>query len=232
MFPGKDSNNMSPAVTDFCNHLSMNLNISNPALGTNRKIETFPPGLTPGRNGPLAPVPAFCRSKGERGMTVPEMMVGVSVGALVLMVMAMVFMNSARSFAAVGHYVSMDRNSRNALDRMSREIRSAGDLVEFSPTHLKFVGYGQTNSFLVYDWNASSRQLTEWKTGQSKTNVLLSECDKLAFDMRRVSLAPTTLVSEGKAIKVNWKCSRAILGKKLTSEDMGQALIIIRNKPI
>ena len=165
-------------------------------------------------------------------MTVPEMVVSVGVGSLILMVMAVVFMSSARSFAALGHYVSMDRNSRNAMDRMTREIRRAGDLIEFSSTHLKFVGYGQTNSFLVYDWNANSRQLTEWKTGQAKTNVLLSECDNLAFDMSRVSLVPTTIISEGKAIKVNWKCSRTILGKKLTSEDMGQALIIIRNKPI
>jgi hypothetical protein len=183
-------------------------------------------------NRPVGPGAAFSRCKAARGMTVPEMMVGVGVGSLILMVMAVVFTSSARSFAALGHYVSMDRNSRNAMDRMTREIRQAGDLIEFSPTHLKFVGYEQTNSFLVYDWNANSRQLTEWKTGQATTNVLLSECDKLAFYMSRVSLAPTTVVAEGKAIKVNWECSRKILGKKTTSEDMGQALIIIRNKPI
>jgi type II secretory pathway component PulJ len=117
----------------------MNLNISNPALGTKRKMKTW-------------------------GMTVPEMMVAVAVGSLVLMVMAMVFTTSARSFVALGNYVSMDCNSRNALDRMTREIRRAGDLIEFSPTHLKFVAYGQTNSFLEYDWDANSRQLTEWKT--------------------------------------------------------------------
>jgi hypothetical protein len=199
----------------------MNLNISNAAKP---KRKTTCPSV--------GPVPAFYRFKGARGMTVPEMVVAGGVGCVVLMIMAMIFMSSARSFAALGHYVSMDRNSRNALDQMTREIRQAGDLIEFSPTHLKFVGYGQSNSFLVYDWNASSRQLTEWKSGQATTNVLLSECDELAFDMRRGSFAPTTLVAEGKAIKVNWKCSRKILGKQLTSEDMGQALIIIRNKPI
>ena len=191
----------------------MKLNNGNPALGTKT-------------------LSAFFRCKAARGMTVPEMVISVGVGSLILMVMAVVFTSSARSFAALGHYVSMDRNSRNAMDRMTREIRRAGDLIEFSSTHLKFVGYGQTNSFLVYDWNANSRQLTEWKTGQATTNVLLSECDDLAFNMSRVSLVPTTIISEGKAIKVNWKCSRTILGKKLTSEDMGQALIIIRNKPI
>jgi prepilin-type N-terminal cleavage/methylation domain-containing protein len=204
----------------------MKLNISHSALGTKQKMKTFPIGLTPGLNRPIF------RSQAARGMTVPEMMVAVAIGSLVLMVMAMVFTTSARSFAALGNYVSMDCNSRNALDRMTREIRRAGDLIEFSPTHLKFVAYGQTNSFLEYDWDANSRQLTEWKTGQAMPNVLLSECDELAFYMRKGSFAPTAVVSEGKAIKVAWTCSRTILGKKTTSEDMGQALIIIRNKPI
>jgi prepilin-type N-terminal cleavage/methylation domain-containing protein len=210
----------------------MNLNISNRALGTKRKMKTSPVGPTPDLNGRIGPVSAFSGSKTVRGMTLPEMMVSVGVGSLVLMIMAVVFTSSARSFAALGHYVSMDRNSRAALDRMSREIRQAGDLIEFSPTRLKFVSYEQTNSFLVYNWDATSRELTEWKTGQATTNVLLNECDDLAFKMSRVSLAPTTVVAEGKAIKVNWKCSRTILGKKSTSEDMGQALIIIRNKAI
>jgi prepilin-type N-terminal cleavage/methylation domain-containing protein len=204
----------------------MNLNICNPAFATKRKMKTFPAGLTPGLNRP------FFRSKAARGMTVPEMMVAVAIGSMVLTVMAIVFKTSALSFAALGNYVSMDCSSRNALDRMSRDIRQAGDLIEFNPTHLKFANYGQTNSFLEYDWDANSRQLTEWKTGQAIPKVLLSECDELAFYMSKGSLAPTTVVSEGKAIKVAWTCSRTILGKKTTSEDMGQALIIIRNKPI
>jgi hypothetical protein len=31
-------------------------------------------------------------------------------------------------------------------------------------------------------------------------------------------------------LSVNWKCSRTILGNKSTTEDMQQALIVIRNK--
>ena len=165
-------------------------------------------------------------------MTLPEMMVSVAVGCVVLMVMAIVFTSSARSFVSLGNYVSMNRNSRNALDRMSREIRRAGDLTEFSPTHLKFARYGMTNSFLVYSWAANSRQLTEWMSGTAKTNILLSECDQLAFSMHKTSFATTTNISEAKGVSLTWKCSRLLLGKQLTSEDIEQALIIIRNKPI
>ncbi len=175
--------------------------------------------------------PLAARSQSAlRGMTLPEVMVAVGVGSLVLIVMAQVFMTSTFSFAAVGNYVSMGYNSRLALDHLTREIRGAGDLVEFSSTRLKFALPGQTNAFLVYDWDAQSHQLTESKTGDTK--ILLTECDQLAFSMRDSLFAPTTALAKGKGISVTWKCSRTILGKKTTTDDMQQALIIMRNKPL
>ncbi len=211
----------------------MNLKISKPAGGPGPILKTSPAGLWPGRQtlawrgGPVA-----ARCPGARGMTLPEMMVAVAVGSLILMVMAQVFMGSAFSFAAMSNYVSMDARSRNALDHMTREIRQASDLLEFSSTRLKFALQRQTNACLVYEWNAQSRQLTEWNSQVGLTNVLLTDCDQLAFSMRDSLFAPTTTLAEGKGIRVAWKCSRTILGNRTTSEDMEQALIIMRNKPI
>ena len=56
------------------------------------------------------------------------------VVVLMSVAMAMVFMTSARSFAAMANYVDMDASSRNTLDQMTRDVRQAGDLVQFSPT--------------------------------------------------------------------------------------------------
>lgn len=196
-------------------------------------MKSSPVGITSGRKGlalSVPPVPASGRA--VWGMALPEMMVAVGVGSLILMVLAQVFMTSAFSFAAMGNYVSMGSRSRLALDQMTREIRQAQDLIEFSPTRLKFALEGQTNAFLVYEWDAQSRQLTEAKTGDPQARVLLTECDQLAFAMRNSAFAPTTAVSEGKGISVAWKCSRTVLGKKTTTEDMEQALIIMRNKPL
>jgi len=160
------------------------------------------------------------------------MMVSVAVGSLILAAMAMVFMTSARSFAAMANYVNMDASSRNALDQMTRDIREAGDLVQFSPTYLKFTTLGQTNSFIIYSWDAGTGCLTGWETGNSLTNVLLSGCDQLTFSMYDSSFLATTNISQAKGICVNWKCSRTILGNKTTTEDMQQALIVMRNKPL
>jgi len=162
-------------------------------------------------------------------MTLVELMVAMAVGSLVLMVAAMVFMNGTRAFAAASNYISMDGDSRNALDHMTREIRQAGDLVEFSPTHLKFGWHAQTNSFLVYDWDANSGQLTEWNTADTTTNILLKGCDQLSFSLYNATFAPTTNSAQAKGISVAWKCTRTILGNKCTSENMQQALIVIRN---
>jgi hypothetical protein len=158
-------------------------------------------------------------------------MVAIGVAMLIMTVIAMVFMSSARSFAAMGNYVDMDANSRSALDHMTLEVRQAGNLIEYTPTHLAFTASGQTNSFLVYDWDSGTRRLTEWKTGDTVTNTLLTECDALTFSLFNSSFTSTTNLSASKGLSVNWKCSRMILGR-MTTEDMQQALIVIRNKPL
>jgi prepilin-type N-terminal cleavage/methylation domain-containing protein len=175
-------------------------------------------------------------TKDTRGMTLPEMMVTLAIGFVFLGIMVAVFMNASRSFSTMGNYVSMDQASRQALDQMTRDIRRAKNLVSFSTNQIVFNMGGTTN--LVYSWNPASHQLTQWKTGNSRTNVLLSDCDSLCFSMfKNVPLLgggfnATTVVSQGKSITVNWKCSRSVLGRTVTSEDMQQALIVIRNKPV
>src|SRR5258708_6075451 len=128
----------------------MKLKTSNRADGVNRPLNT-PVGQGSGRS---ALVPVGAGSRRAWAMTLIEMLVAVAVGSLVLMVVAMVFMNGTRAFAAASNYISMDTDSRNALDHLSQEIRQAGNLVQFSPTQLKFGYRAQTNSFLVFNWYA------------------------------------------------------------------------------
>jgi prepilin-type N-terminal cleavage/methylation domain-containing protein len=206
----------------------MKLNISKRADAENGTLNQSPVGL---RSGPKASASSGACSKATQAMTLPEMMVALAVGSIVLAVVATVFTTGTCSFAAMGGYVNMDGHSRNTLDHLTQEIRSAGNLVEFSPTHLKFGYQGQTNSFLVFDWDATSGQLTEWNTATTTTNILLTGGSQLAFSLYTAGFAPTTIPSQGKGISVSWTCSQTILGRK-ASEDMQQALIIIRNQPL
>ena len=171
----------------------------------------------------------------ERGMTLVEMMVACGIGCLLLTGLAMVFASSSRSFVAIGNYIEMDRSSRAAMDQMTRDIRTARNLISFSPTGIVLTD-ANTNKF-GYNWSATSGELRQWKSS-GVTNVLLAGCDSLKFTMyKHIPLAggtnaPTTVPAEGKAISVSWKCARMIFGKKYNTEDMQQAVIVIRNKPI
>jgi hypothetical protein len=205
----------------------MNLNFSTRAY---KKMKLYPicPVLGSQQAALIrSTVPAGSRA--VQAMTLTELAIAVAVGSLVLMVMAVVFTSSARSFVTMGNYVGMDSNSRNALDHMTLQIRQAGALTEFSPTHLKFSLATQPSSFLVYDWNSATGSLTESKPDGTVT-TLLTKCDALNFSLFNSSFTATTNLSACKGLSVNWKCSRTMLGNKTTTEDMQQALIVIRNK--
>jgi type II secretory pathway component PulJ len=162
-------------------------------------------------------------------MTLVEMMVAVGVGSLIFVVLAVTFMTCARSFASMGNYVDMDTSSRTAMDQMSRDIRQTASVTEFTSSHLKFALAGQANAFLVYDWDPVAGQLTQWETGFANTNVLLTGCHQLTFSLYNAAFQPTTDPSKGKGLCVNWECSRTVLGNTNTTEDIQQAMIVLRN---
>jgi Tfp pilus assembly protein PilW len=169
------------------------------------------------------------------GFTLPETLVGVAVGSLVLMSVMLIFMTSNRSFVAMGNYVSLDQTSRLAVEQMTRDIRNSQNLTSFSTNQLVFAYSGSAN--LVYSYNPSAATLTSWKTGGT-TNTLLTGCDWLQFSMFNNAPQPgatmtnATTVGQAKAVSVAWRCSRAILGAKANTENMQEAMIVIRNKPV
>jgi prepilin-type N-terminal cleavage/methylation domain-containing protein len=171
-----------------------------------------------------------------RAFTLVELMVATAVSALVLTGVAAVFVGSTISFSVVGNYVSLDRSSQNALDQMSRDIRRSANLASFATNQLVFNYAGTTNLVFAYDPGAGN--LTAWKTGDAATNILLTGCDSLQFSMYSNipqpggNLTNTTTISNAKAISVNWRCSRTILGNKRNTEDTQEAVIVIRNKPV
>jgi prepilin-type N-terminal cleavage/methylation domain-containing protein len=209
---------------------SMNLAISTQTAQTIAKLKISPDMTKSDEKGVAQTDLSTCLiSKGSQGMTLVEMLIAIGVGSLVLMIMAAVFMMSARSFAATSNYVHMDANSRMALDHLTKDIRQAGDLTEFTPTRLKFSRFPQTNSFLVYSWDSTTRQLIGSSSDSAATTTFLTGCDQLVFSLYDSAFAPTTNIARSKGIRVSWNCSGTVLGNQ-TSEEMQQATIIMRNK--
>jgi hypothetical protein len=160
-----------------------------------------------------------------------ELTVASGISVFVLGVLGLVTIFTARSFVAMGNYADLDRQSRNALDIMSREIRKSSALTAYATNKLTF--QNSDGSTFIYEYSPTTGTLMR-KQGSTNT-VLLRQCDFLRFGISQrnpsnnFSFYPATDYSKAKLVDLSWKCSRAILGKKINTESVQTAKIVIRN---
>ena len=164
--------------------------------------------------------------------TAVEFVVASGISVIVLGAVGATTIFTARSFVAMGNYADLDRQSRNALDIMSREIRKTLSLTSFATNKLTFQDHdGKTN--LTYTYSSSAATLTRTKAGTN--TVLLKQCDFLRFGMSQrnpsnnFTFYPATDYSKAKLIDISWKCSRSIMNKKINTESVQTAKLVIRN---
>jgi Tfp pilus assembly protein PilW len=166
-------------------------------------------------------------------MTFIELMVATAISSILLTVVASLTVFSARSYAALANYVDLDQYSRKTLDRLTMEIRQADYLASCTSTQLVFVNGGYTN--LSYTFNPTARTLT--RTNGSEVEIMLKECDTLTFTIygrntqsNSFDQFPTTNAANAKLVKLNWTCTRTILGRKVNTESVQSAKIVIRKQ--
>ena len=166
------------------------------------------------------------------GFTLVEVMVASAIGLVALAVMGSFSWFSSRSFAAVANYVDLDQASQLALDKMSREIRQAHQLTDYSSTSLTFADVDNNPLSFIYD--PETRTLARVSGGA--TNTLLRGCDFLQFSKYQHTAISNTFdayepayITNTKLIQVTWMCSRKILGAKVNTESVQSAKIALRN---
>ena len=176
-----------------------------------------------------------------RAHSLVEMMIALGLGSLVLTVAMAVTFQSSRSFATMTNYVELDRTSRNALDRMSCDIRQADKLTSFSTNQLVFQttdpSSGATNS-LTYNYAPGNKTLSRTLNGE--TTVLLKGCNLWTPKMYQRNTVTNTFdqyVVEDtnrpdlcKALVLTWSCSRTVPGSPVNTENIQSAKIVIRRQ--
>ena len=173
------------------------------------------------------------KKNGCRAMTLVELMVAVAIGALILAAVGILSVFTTRSFVALGNYNDLDQASRNALDTMSREIRQTRALTAYSTNQLTFQDYDGAQLTYVWDPDPGALTLTRIKGAQRK--VLLRQCDFLSFGIyqrnpsNNFNFYPAASPAAAKLVSVSWRCSRQILQKKVNTESVQTARIVIRN---
>jgi len=173
-------------------------------------------------------------------MTLMEMMVAIGCGSLVFVVLGAVSLYSARSFSSMVEYSDLNKSSRMALDKMSKDIRQSRGVKSFvqstngnSTLVFKVTTNGSTFS-LIYD--KSSKTLTQLWPGV-KTNDL-NDCTSFSFDLfsrspstNAYKFVKTTNAAECKIVQLNWKCERKATPNTIDSDSVQSMQITIRKRP-
>jgi prepilin-type N-terminal cleavage/methylation domain-containing protein len=190
---------------------------------------------------------AVSAEEARRGFTLVEVLISAALAGMVLAMVMGIFNYSGTSFAAMGNYSDLDRNSRKAVDLLSKQIRNSSGLSSFSTNASgKFLIFTNatagTQFSLSYD--PSSRVLSYRQTG-GHWQTLLTGCDQWDFSLysKAPKLTPTNITfyaatndagqldpSVCKLVNMTWKCSRNIFGSKRNTETIQTAEIVLRNK--
>jgi Tfp pilus assembly protein PilW len=185
-------------------------------------------------------IPSFSRrttGNSPGGWTIPELMIGVVCGLIILSSLMVVTVFATRSYVAVANYTELDWKSRNTLDVMSQDIRSMKTVTGYTTNGISL--WALDGSTVVYNWNSGTSAFTRTYTppgGTATTTMLLSNCTVLVFHV--YSRVPTNSFtfpdtssnpSQTKLIDVSWRCARAIFGRETNSESVQTAKIVMRN---
>jgi Tfp pilus assembly protein PilW len=200
------------------------------------------------------------RRRRTAAMTLVEMLVGSALGLLALTAVLATSMFAGRSFVALRNYVDLDANSRDALDRLSRDIRQMEYLTNYNTmasayvnaaylpagwtkvtNRLTFVPYAgaTSNAWLTINYDVTNKTLARISNGVS--TVVLTGVQFLNFGLSQRNQAngtfnpiTTTNVAEVKLIHVDWVCTRTMLGSgtktRTNSESIQSAKFVIRRQ--
>lgn len=169
------------------------------------------------------------------GAVLLDMIVSITLGAILFTAVAAMSLFTAKGFIAVGNYSDLDRDSRNALDQLTRDVRQSRQLTAFTTNTLTL--QDNDSNTLVYSYSPTTKLFTRAKSG--RTTTLLSGCDFLSFTIYQrwpsngfnFYTISNTLYAQAKLVDVSWRCSRKIYGASpnTNTESVQTAKIVIRN---
>jgi Tfp pilus assembly protein PilW len=170
----------------------------------------------------------------RRAFTLVELMVASTISVFVLGTVMVSFVVMSRCFNAIGNYADLDRQSRNTLDIMSRDIRQTGHLTNWTSTSLSFTNVD--GGVLRYTYLTNSALLTYTNGSTRQSGVLLSNCTALTFSIFQrtptngaICFYTASNAVSAKGILVTFTCLRTNYLGLTDSETVQTASIVMRN---
>jgi type II secretory pathway pseudopilin PulG len=169
------------------------------------------------------------------GFTLVELWFATAISVIVLTVVVSFSVYMSRSFAALGNYLDMERNSQRTMDMLTRDVRQAWGLAACDATRI--VLKADTNgSQIIYQYSPENQTLS--RLGEGTAQILLRDCRSLSFSNYQRNPIPGTFnqfpvatgPSEAKMVSVTWVCARHLTGQNTNSDSVQTAKIVMRKK--
>ncbi len=112
--------------------------------------------------------------KNQRGFSLIEMMVVVVILGLIVLGLVTFFTGGTKSWVAGQYQLTAQRNARQAMDRMVKEIRGASDIID-SSTSSKII-FKQNSTNLDYSWSGK-----KWDPVFEDIDSLINNVQSLTF---------------------------------------------------
>lgn len=180
------------------------------------------------------------RTRHTRAYTLVEIMVAVGLFSITGMVLSTIFLFSVKSFASMANYAALDRENREAMDQLTREIRQARLVLSYttnSTGNTLRVRNGE-NQEVSYTFNERNKEFRRSVNGVS--DLLLTNCNLLNFSLYQRNpsnanfgvfpVASGNLTQSVKVVQLTWKTSRRVPAGPVNSENIQTARIVIRKQ--
>ncbi len=175
-----------------------------------------------------------------RGWTLVEMMVAVALFSIASTALSTLFLFSIKSFASMANYAMLDRENREAMDKLTREIRQAKFVMSYASNStgnaLKFRSGKGTD--VIYAFDQANRRLVRQENGMNQ--IVLTNCSLLEFGLfqRNPSsnsyglfpVASANWTQTVKVVQLTWKTGRKIVNGPVNSENVQTARVVIRKQ--
>jgi len=178
-------------------------------------------------------------------LTLVEMLIATGIGALMLGIILALVAYAERSFAVTSSHVDLESKGRNALDKLTRELRQATAVISCD-TNLPFKWLTVTNAVegfaLTLSWDAETKSLALERVGptpdDNRREKLLGNCERWDFTFcqrapsvgpSEVSFSPASSLADCKLIMMSWTCRQELIGK-LETENVQEMQVALRNK--
>ncbi len=169
-------------------------------------------------------------------MTLVEVLVAMGIGSLVFVALGSLTLFSARSFRSMIDYSEINKSSRMALDRISKEIRQSRGLNKVTSSALVF-NIDPPGSTFTVQYDKTGKTLTLLKNGATNFPTF-GDCAHFGWQLFQQTTPPagqsefvaTADLALCKMIQLDWTFSKDIL--QITNSDSVQSMKIVIRKPI